>query len=96
MENKSETGGHPRAMVEAAPTTGRTQVFSENSARRLKAWLQVIRGFVLSGGALHFTPNMTKFITHNGIGLVMLDGSRRKVCPRRGKGPSGNRQQSWG
>lgn len=96
MENKRETGDHPRAMVEAAPTTGRAQVFSENSARRLKAWLQVIRGFVLSCGALHFTPNITKFITPNGIGLVMLDGSRRKVCPRRGRVLSGNGQQSWG
>lgn len=48
MENKRETGDRPRAMVEAAPTTGRTKVFSENSARRLKPWLQVIRGFVPS------------------------------------------------
>ena len=96
MENKRETGDHLRAMVKAAPTTGRTKVFSENSARRLKAWLWVMCGFVLSCGALHFTPNITKSITHNGIGLVMLDGSRRKVCPRMGKGPSGKGQQSWG
>ena len=96
MENKRETGDHPRAMVGAAPTPGRAQVFSENSARRLKAWLQVIRGFVLSCGALHFTPNITKFITPNGIGLVMLDGSRRKVCPRRGRVLQGTDSRAGG
>lgn len=71
----------------------RAKIFSENFslARRLKTWFQVLCYFVLQCSTLHFTPNTTKSLTLNRIGLMLLAEWGRK-----GMSTHGERDSSCG